>query len=244
LIYPVSVRPRMSLRVRARLGLADAMSLANATLGLLAMVVAVNVGPTLAAQLILLAAVADGLDGIIARSYGSTDVGPYLDSMADIVSFGTAPALFVFAATWVQVSGAVPPGLPAPGLFATVAVAAVPAVLVVFSLVRTALYTVHVDPDVRRPGIQNTLAASILAAGYLAGLTSPPVLLAGATVLSVLMIAPIPYPKLSARDAFIMGAIQTGAVVAPRMLGRLLPRTLLLAALAYMLLAPRFYWEE
>ncbi len=234
----------MSLDVRSRLGAADAMTLLNATLGVFAMVVAVTVGPAMAARLVLLAAVADGLDGIIARTRGGTAVGPYLDSMADIVSFGTAPALFVWAATEATVTGWLPTDLPAPDLLGALAATLVPAVVVVFSLVRTALYTVYVGDDENRPGIQNTLAASILAAGYLAGVTTVPLLLAGAVGLSVLMVAPVPYPKLSARDALVMGVVQIGAIVAPTALHRVFPRVLFVAALAYMTLAPRYYWEE
>lgn len=228
----------MSLRVRARLGLADAMSLSNASLGVVAMIAAVVADPGLVARLILLAAVADGLDGIVARRYGSTAVGPHLDSMADIVSFGTAPAIFVFAVArdaWAPLSAA-------PGLYALAV--AVPALFVVLSLVRTGLYTVHVGEDERRPGIQNTLASSILAAGYLAGVTAAPVVLGAAVVLSVLMVVPVPYPKLAARDALVMGVVQVGAIARPSLLDRLLPRVLLVAALAYLVLAPRFYWED
>lgn len=223
----------MSLRVGDRLGLADAMTLANAALGVVAMTAAVFGRPTTVAQLILLAAVADGLDGIIARTRGSTEVGPYLDSMADLVSFGTAPALLVFAAArdvW---------RLSDPGLYALAA--GVAAVFVVFSLVRTALYTVYVGPDETRPGIQNTLAASILAAGYLAGLTAAPAVLGVSVVVSVLMIAPVAYPKLAARDALAMGLVQAGAIAAPTLYSRVFPRALLVAALAYLTLAPWVY---
>ncbi len=234
----------MSLRVRERLGLADVMTLLNASLGVLATVVAVTLGPAPAARLVLLAAVADGLDGIIARSRGSTQVGPYLDSMADIVSFGAAPALFVFAATFEVITLSLPAGIPRPGVVAILLASIVPALVVVLSLVRTALYTVYVGGDENRPGIQNTLAASILAAGYLAGVTSVPALLVGAVGLSVLMVAPVPYPKLAARDALVMGVVQMGAILLPATAQRAFPRVLFVAALAYMTLAPRFYWEE
>ncbi len=223
----------MSLRVADRLGIADAVTLANAALGVVAMTAVVFGRPTAAARLILLAAVADGLDGIVARARGSTEIGPYLDSMADIVSFGTAPALFVFAAAregWT---------LSEPSLYALAT--GVAAVFVVFSLVRTALYTVYVGEDETRPGIQNTLAASILAAGYLAGVTAVPIVLAVSAVVSVLMVAPVPYPKLRARDALAMGVVQVGAIAAPTAVGRLFPRALLVAALAYLTLAPRYY---
>jgi len=228
----------MSLRVRDRLGWADVMSLLNAVVGVVAMVAAVTATPGVVARLILLAAVADGLDGIIARRRGGTAVGPYLDSMADVVSFGTAPALFAFAVArdaWAPLSS---------DPLQYVIAGAVASLFVVFSLVRTALYTVYVDTDETRPGIQNTLAASILAAAYLAGLTQVPLLLAAAVVLSVLMVAPIPYPKLTARDALLMGVVQVGAIARPALLDRILPRILLIAALAYLTLAPRYYWGE
>ncbi|MFT4922810.1 MAG: archaetidylserine synthase [Haloarculaceae archaeon] len=234
----------MSFRVRDRLGLADVVTLANATVGVVAMSVAITLGPRMAARLILLAAVADGLDGIIARTYGGSSVGPFLDAMADVVSFGTASAVFLYVATNDAIDAAMPAGVPVADLVAVLAATAVPAIVVVFSLVRTAFYTVHVGEDERRPGIQNTLAASILAAGYLAGFTSVPVLLGGGIVLSVLMVAPIPYPKLSARDALVMGTVQMAAILAPTIFRRVFPRVLLVAALAYMTLAPRFYWAE
>jgi len=227
----------MSLRVRERLGLADVMTLLNATLGVVAMAVAVTGEPDDVARLILLAAVADGLDGIIARNRGGTAVGPYLDSMADIVSFGTAPALFLFVVARAEWAVGEEPHLYA------IAVGGA-ALFVVFSLVRTALYTVYVSEGENRPGIQNTLAASILAAAYLAGITAVPAMLAAGAVLSVLMVAPVPYPKLAARDALVMGVVQMGAIAAPAAFQRVLPRALLIAALAYLTLAPRFYWEK
>ena len=228
----------MSLRVRERLGGADVMTLLNAVLGVVAMTVAITGEPADVARLILLAAVADGLDGIMARQFGGTAAGPYLDSMADIVSFGTAPALFLFAvarAEWAPLTEE-------PLLYAVAAGAA--SLFVVFSLVRTVLYTVYVGEDENRPGIQNTLAASILAAGFLAGVTSVPVILGAGAVLSVLMVTPVPYPKLAARDALLMGVVQMAAIAVPTALQRAFPRALLLAALAYLTLAPRYYWEE
>ena len=234
----------MSLQVRRRLGAADVMTLLNATLGVVAMVVAVTVGPTAAARLILLAAITDALDGIIARSQGSTDVGPLLDSIADVVSFGTAPALFLGVATRDAVREGIPTSVPLAGAIDIIAVSLVPAVFVVFSLVRTALYTVYVGEGENRPGIQNTLAASILAAGFLAGVTIPAVLLVAGVLLSVMMVAPVPYPKLRARDAGAMGLVQAGAILAPTLYSRVFPRALLVAAVAYMTLAPRYYWGE
>ena len=232
----------MSLQVLDRLGWADAMTLLNAAIGVLALAAAVLGEVLLVAQLILLAAVADGLDGVIARRFGSTEVGPYLDSMADIVSFGTTPAIFVFVAAREEFRDGVWTLSEEPELAAVAGIVA--AGFVVFSLVRTALYTVYVGEDETRPGIQNTLASSILAVAYLAGLTNVPALLVATVVLSVLMVAPVPYPKLRDRDAIVLGALQMAAILLPAVLERVFPRALLLFALAYLTLGPRYYWGD
>lgn len=228
----------MGLAVRRRLGVADTVTLLNAVIGFTAAVVAYE-HPDLAARLILLAAIADALDGIIARFAGNTEVGPLLDSITDVVSFGATPALFVFGVArreYGEIAALEPVTL--------AVVVLVPAAFVVFSIVRTAFYTVYVGPDEQRPGIQNTLAATILAAAYLAGVTPVVVLLGGTLVLSVLMVAPVSYPKLLARDAGILGVVQAVAIVDPAVLQRTFPRILLVAAGAYLLLAPRYYWSE
>ena len=85
----------MQPRFLGQLGLADAVTVANAAVGFVAAAVAVG-DPTLAARLVLLAAIADGLDGVIARARGGTPVGDYLDSLADVASFGVAPAVLVY----------------------------------------------------------------------------------------------------------------------------------------------------
>jgi CDP-diacylglycerol--serine O-phosphatidyltransferase len=207
-------------------------------LGFAAAVVAYS-DPTLAARLLLLAAIADALDGIIARFAGNTEVGPLLDSITDVVSFGATPVLFVHGIAREAYG-------PLGDLDLTfrIGLVLVSSSFVVFSVVRTAFYTVYVDEGEQRPGIQNTLAATILAAAYLAGLAPVSVLLAGTLVLSVLMVAPVGYPKLLARDALVLGIVQAVVIVDPSLFGRLFPRVLLAAAVAYLLLAPRYYWGE
>ena len=234
----------MAFRVRDRLAVADVVTLLNAGLGVVAIVAAVTEGPGLAARLILLAAVADGLDGLVARHLGSSEVGLTLDSMADIVSFGTAPAVLLLAIAhraWEPLAAA-------PVLYAGSVL--VPTLFAVLALLRAALYTVYYGEETTRPGVQNTLAASMLAVGYLAvgpaldpGVTATAALAAG-TVLGLSMLAPLPYPKLLDRDALAMGVVQMGVVLFPAALSRLFPRTLLLVATAYLLLAPRFYWAK
>ena len=230
------------LRVRERLGVADVVTLCNAAIGLTAGVVALS-DPGLAARLILLAAIADAVDGIVARQFGSTTVGPLLDSVTDVVSFGATPALFVYAAAAAE-WGWLADGPTAAPLSELAVALGVGSVFVIMSILRTALYTEFVGEDEHRPGIQNTLAATILVTAYLAGLTYAPALLAVSVVLSLAMVAPVGYPKLLARDASVLGVVQAGAILAPTVYQRVLPRFLLVAALAYMLLGPRYYWGD
>ncbi|MFB6206109.1 MAG: protein sorting system archaetidylserine synthase [Haloglomus sp.] len=235
---------RVQPRFVGRIGLADVVTVANAALGFAAAAVA-TADPVLAARLLLLAAIADGLDGVLARRFGGTDVGEVLDSLADVASFAVAPAVLVFGAArteWgLAVDAAGTATLLVPGLFVGAAV------------LRLGLYTAEDVHDATTEGVQTTLAGTILAAGYLSGLaplasalgTSPAVVLLGTTALFVyLMLAPVTYPELLARDALVLGGLQALAVLFPEAFGGAFPRSLLLAALAYLVLAPRFYWRD
>lgn len=59
--------------------------------------------PDLGAWLIILAAVFDFFDGLVARSLGvSSPIGKDLDSLADVVSFGFAPSVLLFWGLWLS----------------------------------------------------------------------------------------------------------------------------------------------
>ena len=223
-------------RFVGRLGAADYVTVANAALGFAATAAAL-VDPGTAARLILLAAVADGLDGVIARRTGGTVVGPYLDALADVASFCVAPAVFVFAVAFEARIGGETGGV-------AVAVAVlVPALFVASGVVRLGLYTAHDPEGPVTVGVPTTLAATLLAAAYLAGVVDARILLAVTGAFAYLMVTRVRYPDLYARDALAMGGVQVLAVAAPAALSRLFPRALLAAALTYLLLAPRFYWR-
>ncbi|PSP76881.1 CDP-diacylglycerol--serine O-phosphatidyltransferase [Halobacteriales archaeon QS_3_64_16] len=225
----------MEPRFVGRLGLADGVTIANAALGLLA-VIAAPTDPGLAARSVLLAAVADGLDGVLARTYGHTPVGDVLDSLADVVSFGVAPALLVFHV-------AVPNGGVSLSPEFVLAILVAMAFLAL-AVTRLGLYTTD-DLDVAHTeGVQTTLAATVLGAAYLAGLEEPIALLAGTVVLAASMVAPFTYPDLRARDALAMGVVQVLAIAIPTAAGHLFPRALLVAACCYLLFGPRFYRRE
>ena len=90
--------------------LPDLISICNALLGFLAILLVVSGGNEAlkdALVVILSAAVIDGLDGLVARRIERSHMGRYLDSLADMVSFGTAPAILAFVLTNDQLMTAV-----------------------------------------------------------------------------------------------------------------------------------------
>jgi archaetidylserine synthase len=223
----------MKPRFVGRLSLADAVTVSNAALGFLAVAVA-TANPELAARLILLAAVADGLDGVLARHVGSSAAGPYLDSLADVASFSVAPAMLVVAV--------VREAWGADALRVAVALAG-GALFVAMAIIRLGLYTAYDTDDDVTEGVPTTLASVIMSAGVLAGFTDPFVLVALTFVLAGLMVSTVTYPDLLARDAVIMGIVHSLAVLVPDFRGRAFPYALLTLGLAYLVLSPQFYWR-
>ncbi len=226
----------MEPRFLGQLGLADAVSVTNAALGFTAAAIALT-APEVSARLILLAAIADGLDGVVARARGGTPVGEYLDSLADVASFGVAPAVFVYGVTTADDAVALESAL---GTAAIV----IPAIYVGMAVIRLGFYMLYDRDRSQTVGVQTTLAGTLLAVTYLAGITEPTVLLAMTAVLTYLMIASITYPELYARDAIVLGGLQALAVFFPAAVNRLFPRALLVFALAYLVLAPVAYWRD
>lgn len=69
----------------------------NLASGFFAIIFAINGKPVIASWLILAAMIFDFLDGLSARVLKAySDIGKELDSLADVVSFGVAPAILIY----------------------------------------------------------------------------------------------------------------------------------------------------
>ena len=76
---------------------ADVITLGNALVGFLAITYVIDGRWLEASALIMAGVVMDGLDGLVARRWGSKHGrGQYLDSFSDTISFCIAPALLVY----------------------------------------------------------------------------------------------------------------------------------------------------
>jgi len=161
---------------------ADIITLINALLGFASILMTLNGKIESALVLILLAVIADGADGAVARFTGTGVLGANLDSLADVISFGVAPAVVAFVSlgsmnNWMGVF---------PGLF------------LVCGILRLARFNVSGKKD-GFEGIPITAGGFIVALFLLMRDFVPyfefvfPVLL---LILSVLMVSTISYPKI------------------------------------------------
>jgi CDP-diacylglycerol--serine O-phosphatidyltransferase len=83
--------------IREFLNPANALTSANLVAGFLGLLAAVDAHLAQATGLVILAAICDSLDGVVARrTGGNRSFGANLDSLADLVSFGVVPATAVY----------------------------------------------------------------------------------------------------------------------------------------------------
>ncbi len=75
---------------------ADIVTLINALLGFASVIMTLRGEVDSALVLVLIAVIADGADGAVARYSGYGVLGANLDSLADVISFGVAPAVLAF----------------------------------------------------------------------------------------------------------------------------------------------------
>jgi len=78
------------------LSIADLISITNALLGFFAIIMLFLNHIHYSFSLILLAMIADGIDGLVARRTKHSNLGEYMEAMGDMISLGIAPALFVY----------------------------------------------------------------------------------------------------------------------------------------------------
>ncbi|MFY9409428.1 MAG: archaetidylserine synthase [Methanosarcina flavescens] len=146
-------------------------------------------GFSLALILLLVAAIADGADGYIARRFKGGNLGEQLDSLADAVSFGVAPALLIYL-QFGQVNPVV--GEPDP------LIAIFPAFYAVCGVLRLARFNSVASCKTSFEGLPITAGCIMLVTYMLLNenLVRIDFLLALTLGLSILMVSSVNYPKI------------------------------------------------
>ncbi len=124
----------------------------------------------------ILSAVFDGIDGFLARKAKASDLGFSLDSLADLVSFGVAPASIAVTAFGFS------------GYALTVSL-----IYLTCGTLRLARFNVSDRDDEHFEGFPITASGIAIVASML--LDRPGLTLALMLILSILMVSSIPYPK-------------------------------------------------
>ncbi|MBN2094675.1 MAG: CDP-diacylglycerol--serine O-phosphatidyltransferase [Candidatus Aenigmarchaeota archaeon] len=150
---------------------ANIISVLNLSLGVLAIRFAFFGELYTSAVLLLLAVVADVLDGKVARGEKKTELGKQLDSLSDMISFGAAPAVILMAY------------LPFELFF-------IPLLIAIAGELRLARYNVTNQSKafIGLPITFNGLFVPILIFG---GLTSPLAVIAYSLIVSILMVSTV-----------------------------------------------------
>ncbi|WP_436523859.1 CDP-alcohol phosphatidyltransferase family protein [Actinoplanes sp. HUAS TT8] len=170
---------------RASFALVNACTLSSLGLGLLAIFLAMEHEPQIAAACLVACVVFDGLDGALARKLGvASPFGAQMDSLADMCSFGLAAPVVVYASLVDSV--------PKP------AAALACALVAACAAIRLARFNVSPKDGRFFCGVPTTMAAAVLALAVLIGLPLPGMaVLAGVALLAFAMVSSFPYAKLA-----------------------------------------------
>lgn len=90
------------MKIKDYMAITDIISILNANFGFLAIIMVLDGDLSLSAMFILFAVIFDSLDGWVARKSKRVDhfgFGKNVDSLCDVISFGVAPGILLYAAT-------------------------------------------------------------------------------------------------------------------------------------------------
>ena len=190
------------------LAISDLVSLLNMSSGFLSIICSINQNFELSAILMFIAIIFDSIDGWVARKTNRNDTlgfGKNIDSLSDAISFGAAPAVFIY--TSINTTS-----LPLQSLVILVSL-----LIVVCGVLRLTRYNVIADHvnisgfiGFPIPGI-----SLIIAAYYLSGLYNPYIALLLSIIVSLLMISNIKYPKFSNKPIIAVSFILIILIILP-----------------------------
>jgi archaetidylserine synthase len=205
------------------LSLADLITILNAVLGFLAILLVFSNQFPLAATFILLGLLADGLDGMIARRRGNGPMGQFLETIADMLSLAIAPLLLLYTINYDIVSSEIPFHL----LFIAVAV-----FILVCSMIRLSSFPTLKEKHyfIGLPTSINAIFLVICSFLHVDLWYILPFLI----LFAVLMVSPIRFPKQGVRGDLIAAVFIIGAILLLFLSPDVAPVVLLIGLLIYL----------
>ena len=190
------------------LAIPDAISLLNLAFGFIAILMVIGNHLTFASLCILVALVFDSVDGWVARKLERKDYfgfGKNMDSLADVVSFGVAPAAILYSLSSGMSDWS--------GYLVTI----VCLIVLVCGMLRLARYNVIADRIQYKGfiGLPIPCAALILSTYYLSGLFNITIACILMVFASYLMISTIRFPKFDNIYLLGIGALMILILISP-----------------------------
>lgn len=177
-----------STKIQSFFAISDGISLMNMLCGFISILLAINHNFELSAILMIIAIMFDSVDGWVARKINRNDklkFGQNIDSLSDAISFGAAPAVFLYT-----ISSTIHHNLSIlPAIISLLIVACGVLRLTRYNAIADYIQT-HDFIGFPIPGI-----VIILATFYLSGLFNIYIALILMTIVSLLMISNVTYPK-------------------------------------------------
>ena len=190
----------MNTEMKSFIAISDIISLLNMSSGFLSVISSINHNFELSAILMIIAIIFDSSDGWVARKTNRQDdlgFGKNIDSLSDIVSFGVAPAIFIYSCINTT-----------PGIFQAIVIL-ISLFIVICGVLRLTRYNIIAEKlDTKDfigfpiPGI-----SFVIATFYLSGLFNPHIALILSVIISLLMISNITYPKFDNIPVIAISAV-------------------------------------
>jgi len=211
------------------LSLADFITIMNAVMGFLAILMVFSNQFQLAAAFILLGLLADGLDGIVARRMGNGQMGEYLESIADMISLSVAPLVLLYK-TYYDV------------VVAQFSLHLLLGVVLVFSLIcsmiRLSSFSLLKEKHFFI-GLPTSASAVFLVLTSFLKLDVR-VILPFIVILALAMISPIRFPKPGLKMDLVAAVFIVATILLDSMYNNIVPLLLLAALVSYIIIGP-FY---
>ena len=189
------------MNIKEYMALADIISLLNGSFGFLAIIMVTQGDLNLAAMFILIAVIFDSVDGWVARKSKRVDqfgFGKNIDSLCDVISFGVAPGMLLYAAS---TSYFIP--------YINILVALL---IVLCGILRLSRFNVLPDSGANFSegkfiGLPIPTTALILGSFYLSGIFNIELALIIMATVSILMISTVEYTKIRNPIFLLMGGL-------------------------------------
>jgi len=214
------------------MSIADVITLTNTIFGFLAIIMVFLNEIRFSFSFILLALLADGLDGIVARKTRKGELGEYFEAMADMTSLGIAPAIFVYAIYHSAVSCCI--------YYHSYLIIA----LVVFlsmSVIRLASFHIMKDKDffVGLPASASTIIIITFAFFEIEILY----ILLVIVIVSLVMVSSVRFPKPGFKIDAIAALLIIFTLILEKSYNGIAPIVLLLTLIVYVIGGPIYLWK-